>query len=447
MAKKNSKNLFETALVEKRNILNEIRNNNMTLQELRFFSIYLSKINARDNSVRVVKFPINDFQRIMSMQIMNLTQIRENFTHILQQVVSVPNENGRGFTSFQLFKRCKLLQDETGEWFVEIEAHDDALPLMFDFKRNYFTYELWNALRLKSTNQIRMYEILKQYEMIGTRELSVTELRALLGIAPNEYPRWDRFRVRVLDSCQQALKDYTDICFTYEKGRSGRGGTWLTIVFHIYKNTEYVDQLTLSEFIDLQATGSDNDDITDNIQEFSSETESELKIIGKFSRSAVDKASDDVPVSSQMVKSTIVSEEVTEESPSLIDQITAEVDEHIDYEGMKMLTKATGGDYEDTKLDLLDTIRNIIVQVIAGYVPVRVNKQIIPTDYAREVFSKIDFIDVSNVICKYLEYPREVAMPKVLLTTMLFNEVNSKGTESVGMVTMKNEAKKMLFDN
>lgn len=38
----NMSELFETAIVEKRNVLNELRSNNMTVQELRFFSIYLS---------------------------------------------------------------------------------------------------------------------------------------------------------------------------------------------------------------------------------------------------------------------------------------------------------------------------------------------------------------------------------------------------------------------
>lgn len=247
MAKKQE--AFKNALVEKRNVLNEIRNNSMSLQELRFFSIYLSKINARDISSRIVRFPINDFQRIMGMQTMNYAQIKQNFTHILQQVVSVPNENGKGFTSFQLFKRCRLIQKETGEWYVEIDAHDDALPLMFDFKRNYFTYELWNALRLKSVNQIRMYEILKQYEKIGHREMTISELRTLLGIVPDEYARWERFKVRVLDSCQQALKENTDICYTYERGKVGRGGAWLTIIFHIFKNDDYIDQLLLDEFL------------------------------------------------------------------------------------------------------------------------------------------------------------------------------------------------------
>lgn len=248
--------LFETAIVEKRNILNAVRSNSMTLQELRFFSIYLAKINPWDKSTRVVRFPIEDFQRIMGLGAgENISHFRYTVRHILQQVVEVPNENRTGYTAFQLFKRAKVEKNENDEWYVEFDAHDDALPLMFDFKNRYFKYELWNALRLKSTNQVRMYEILKQYESLGKRELTVTELRELLGIDKNEYSGrtgWSDLKKKVLDSCQQALKEITDICYTYERGRVGKGGKWLTIIFTIFKNENYIDQLTLEEFIEMQ---------------------------------------------------------------------------------------------------------------------------------------------------------------------------------------------------
>ena len=172
--------VFETAIVEKRNVLNEIRNNNMSLQELRFFSIYLSKINPWDTSTRIVRFPLDDFRRIMELGFdMNITHFKLTVRHILQQIVEVPNEKGTGYTAFQLFKRAKVEKNEQDEWYVEFDAHDDALPLMFDFRNRYFKYELWNALRLKSPNQIRMYEILKQYENLGKREMEINELREL----------------------------------------------------------------------------------------------------------------------------------------------------------------------------------------------------------------------------------------------------------------------------
>lgn len=244
--------LFDKAIVAKRNVLNELRSNGMTLQELRFFSIYLSKINPLDISTRLVRFSLSDFQKIMGFGKLNVGQLRESTDSLLCKIVCIPDENGRGMRKFQLFKECHLFQDDYNEWYIEIDAHDRALPLMFDFKEKYFKYELWNALRLKSANQLRMYEILKQYEKIGKREIAIKELRELLGIAEKEYDRWDNFKKKVLDSCQAALKETTDICYTYERGKTGAGGKWLTIIFHISKNKDFVDKLSLKEFIDLQ---------------------------------------------------------------------------------------------------------------------------------------------------------------------------------------------------
>ena len=244
--------LYDKAIIEKRNILNELRSNNMTLQELRFFSIYLSKINPLDISTRAVRFPLSDFQRIMDFGRLNINRLKACTDSLLTKIVKIPTDSG-GYTSFQLFKECTVDKDANGNWYVEIDAHDRALPLMFDFKNRYFKYELWNALRLKSPNQVRMYEILKQYEWIGKRELTVIELRELLGIDANEYTdRWDNFKKKVLDSCQQALKENTDICFTYERGKTGKGGKWLSVIFHIEKNAGYKDPLSLNKFLEQQ---------------------------------------------------------------------------------------------------------------------------------------------------------------------------------------------------
>ena len=66
--------IFDTAIVQKRNVLNELRANNLTLQELRFFSIYLSKINPRDTSTRIVRFKLSEFQKIMNFKFRKLRQ-------------------------------------------------------------------------------------------------------------------------------------------------------------------------------------------------------------------------------------------------------------------------------------------------------------------------------------------------------------------------------------
>jgi plasmid replication initiation protein len=243
--------LKSTYLIEKRNDLNEMRSNGMTLQELRFFSIYLAKINARDRSTRRITFTLTEFKRIMDFQGHdNISYLKSVTNKILSKVINVPNDK-KGYTAFTLFKECEVFQDSnTGEWFITIDASDKALDLMFEFKQKYFSYELWNALQLNSSNQLRMYEILKQYESVHERIISVIKLRELLGIQPNEYARFGDFKCRVLEPCKEALKLYTDIQYTYEPyGKKGPGGKIINLKFAIYKNTDYVDRISLEQFL------------------------------------------------------------------------------------------------------------------------------------------------------------------------------------------------------
>lgn len=245
--------LFETAIVEKRNLLNELRTSLNSTQELRLFSVYLSKIDPYDPSTRIVRFSLSDFQRIMNFEQLNIARLKASATKVLHSEVFLPKESG-GFKGINLFETFDVDKDSNGVWYVEINPTQTALPLLFDFKDKYFKYELWNALRLKAPSQIRMYEILKQYEKLGKREIEVNKLQELLGV---NYARWDRFKAKVLDNCQQALKENTDICYTYERGKTGAGGKWLTIIFYIKKNENYKDPLTLDEFIDRQPKPAD----------------------------------------------------------------------------------------------------------------------------------------------------------------------------------------------
>jgi plasmid replication initiation protein len=237
-------------LVKKRNLLNEMRVTDMKLEERRFLAIYLSKINPNDINTRLVRFSLDDFAIIMGLGRLNIKYIKSITDRLLCKIVSIPTENG-GYKSFQVFKECTVDKNtEAGEWYIEIDAHDKALPLMFDFKKEYFSYQLGNALQVKSNNQLCMYEILKQYEKAGSRALSVEDLKEKLGIDKNEYKDFNNFRRSVLNVCQKALAKYTDIKFTYEPyGKRGKGGKILYLKFFIKKNDTPIDQISIPDFV------------------------------------------------------------------------------------------------------------------------------------------------------------------------------------------------------
>jgi len=104
----------------------------------------------------------------------------------------------------------------------------------------------FNVLGLSSTNQYRMYKILKQHEKIkeNTLVLSLDELKERLGMGKNEYSRYGDFKYRVLDPCQKALQKNTDIRFIYEPyGKKGKGGKVLALKFYIEKNEGHSRQI------------------------------------------------------------------------------------------------------------------------------------------------------------------------------------------------------------
>lgn len=238
-------------LVTKSNVLNEMRSKNMTLQELRLFSIYLSKINPLDISTRVVRFSLSDYQSIMEFNPKNIPHLKESAQNLLSKVVDIPKQNG-GFTLFHLFSVFELDTDENGEWYIQINAHDKALELLFEYQKKFFKYRLWNALQLKSKNQLRMYEIMKQYEYIGRREITIKDLKGMMGIEEHEYPQYKIFRRDVLEVCRKSLDENTDISITYEPCKKlGRGGKVIALRFTIVKNKSYKDKLGLEQFIDL----------------------------------------------------------------------------------------------------------------------------------------------------------------------------------------------------
>ncbi len=183
--------------ISKDNALIMFRCKNMSFQEMRFLNVYLSKINPLEEDSRRVVLSLEDFAEWFDLGRLTIPYFREVMKRLLRQIIEIPNGNG-GFVSFQLFKEFELYKNEYDEWFVAVDAHDRALPLMFNLKK-YTSYKFKYTLNLKSVNQLRIYEILKRHQSYGTLTITLSELRELLGIEEYQYPRWSEFKAAVLE--------------------------------------------------------------------------------------------------------------------------------------------------------------------------------------------------------------------------------------------------------
>ncbi len=97
------------------------------------------------------------------------------------------------------------------------------MPYLLQLRENgNFTLADLDELRkLKSPSSVRIYWLLKEYADFGQRTITPEQLRFMLDIAENEYPRFSNFKARVLDRAQVELAR-TDMSFTFELERQNQ---------------------------------------------------------------------------------------------------------------------------------------------------------------------------------------------------------------------------------
>lgn len=209
--------------------------NSISLQGYRFFLLYLSRINPKDDNSNYVIIRLSDYCELMKIKKINRQSILQTITELLSNFIIIPNEyNGEDIIS--LFNICST-KKINGEWFLEFKAHEKLFPYIFNLK-GYSKYEDY-ILSLPSLNTIRLYEICKQNLKLGKRKYSIDKLKQLLFIDKHKYTEFKVFRRDVIEKGIQIINRETDIIVSYEcGGTENNGKTWNSIIFHIKENPD-----------------------------------------------------------------------------------------------------------------------------------------------------------------------------------------------------------------
>jgi len=246
------------------NVLNEMfYEEKMTLQELRFFLVYLSKINPKDPDKTEVSFSLEEYADTFGVEI-NEKAIDAAIKKVLRHVVCIRSDVLRAdvceeYSYCQLFSRAKLSKGiKDNKWQLTFSCHEDIKDKIFNLSTEYTRLEIWNAVNLSNFQDIRMYMLLRQYLMVGERTIDLKELKKMIGIDEKAYPDYKIFSRDVLKKCQKALKKHTDICFDF----SSVGRPASAVHFNIYPNEDYELPVFLagSEPLVIEAANRDTDE-------------------------------------------------------------------------------------------------------------------------------------------------------------------------------------------
>lgn len=219
-------------LVVKHNKLIEFKGR-MTVNELKLFSLIIADVREQqDNQLQEYYIDVSVLEEMTK---------DKNFYNYISEVafkletkkiyVEKLNKKGNKYrTSIGLIMKPTIVENSKE---ISLYIDKDLIPYILDLKREFTRYQIENILRLKSSYSVRLYELLKQYESIGQREVDIKDLREYLGIGEEEYTRFYDFERRILIQAQREINGYidekgkviypgTDINISYEKIKQGR---------------------------------------------------------------------------------------------------------------------------------------------------------------------------------------------------------------------------------
>jgi len=212
--------------VTKSNILIE-STYKLSLQEQRILLIMASKVQPNDETLKTYRFRAKDFIEIVgNKKGTGFYSYLKEIVNGLQTKILTIKEKGRQRNYNWVITSIY----EENEGYITLQFHPSLKYLFLELKEKFTSYQLENVVRLNSVYSIRIYELLKQYERLRKRELTLEELRHFLAIESTKYKQYGHFKSKVLAVAQKEINNKTDIHFEFVEIKTGRKVTSIEFI-------------------------------------------------------------------------------------------------------------------------------------------------------------------------------------------------------------------------
>ena len=158
-------------------------------------------IKKDDIDLKEYQFTAIDLSKTLNIHKRNIYRELDSVTDkLMVRFIKMKNDDKQEFDKFHLIKTAKLRN-------VILTMRIDEDMKDFYLKLNWYTkYQLKNIMQFKSTYSFRLYELLKQYENIGNRLITIEDLRIEVDIDKKQYPKYSNLKQRVINIAKKGDK-------------------------------------------------------------------------------------------------------------------------------------------------------------------------------------------------------------------------------------------------
>lgn len=207
----------------------------LSLQEKRVILWLISQIKPEDEAFKIHTMNVQEFCRLIGVKSNNMYREIEKVTmRLVQRGLSIRNLAEDSLTQVSWLSSAKYSYNEG---FVELCFDPHMQPFLINLNEQFTKISLIDIMMLHSIYSIRLYEMLKQYEPVNKREISVLDLREYCGISKEKYKKYNDFKRKVIEIALKEINKKTDITFDFDEIKQSR--KIVSILFHIHKNPNY----------------------------------------------------------------------------------------------------------------------------------------------------------------------------------------------------------------
>lgn len=243
------KKIESTNLIVKSNDLIEA-NYRLTALEQKIIHRLIMTINKNDEDFKDYRFRVAEFMELAKTSDKTLYKSIQQTTYsLLGKRITIHDKDSK-----RLLQVCWLSSADyhEGEGFVDLHFDPKLKPFLLKLQECFTSFDSSNVMQLRSSYSIRIYELLRQYQKVGERIITVEDIRKKLGIQDTEYKQYNDFKRFVILQAQKELSKKTDISFDFEEIKGSRKKV-IAIKFIIQskkktvQTIEDVEQLTLEQ--------------------------------------------------------------------------------------------------------------------------------------------------------------------------------------------------------
>ncbi|ETP69102.1 replication initiation protein (plasmid) [Planococcus glaciei] len=210
----------ENYLVAQGNDLIEARHTNpLSVREQKIVLTMVSMIQPTDEDFKDYRISIKEFSEMLGLEgSAKYTELKEITKDLMSKSIEIPRADG----GWLFANWVSSAEYQKGEGIIALSFSPKLKPYLLQLKNAFTSYRLSNILSLKSSYSIRLYELMKKWQHLGSWTCSIENFKEKVGVESEKYPRYANLKARVLNPAIEEVNEKTDLFISIKEIKKGR---------------------------------------------------------------------------------------------------------------------------------------------------------------------------------------------------------------------------------